>query len=261
MIVVKFGGHAMKDENGAFSAAIAAAKSHGEGVVVVHGGGPQIDSALELAGVASSFIGGLRITTPEIFTIVEQTLCNEVGPGVAEVLTDSGTPAKAVSGRALPTLIAVKKKLLVDGSSADLGLVGDVVSVNTVQIQSILDDGFVPVISPIAADRDSSDGLNVNADLAAAAIAGALDASVLIIMTDVPGIYRNWPDKTSLIANISARELEGIKATFVGGMAPKAQAVLDAIANGARAVRVIDGTDSTSFQAALAGHGGTLVSA
>ena len=117
------------------------------------------------------------------------------------------------------------------------------------------------MISPLSADRDSNDGLNVNADLAAAAIAGALDASVLIIMTDVPGIYRNWPDKSSLIQSISADELESIKTTFNGGMAPKVQAVLDAISQGAKAVRVIDGTDAESFHTALTGHGGTLVNA
>ena len=261
MIVVKFGGHAMKDENGSFSAAIKTARATGEKVVVVHGGGPQIDAALNKAGIVSEFVGGFRVTTPEILAIVENELCNEVGPAVAMQLVNYGIPATSISGRSFPTLIAVKKRLLVDGSPANLGLVGDVVEVKTHDIQRILSEGSVPVISPLSADRDSNDGLNVNADLAAAAIAGALDASVLVIMTDVPGIYRNWPDKDSLIGSISALELESIKSTFAGGMAPKVQAVLDAIANGAKAVRIIDGTDTTSLQTALAGHGGTLVNA
>ena len=261
MIVVKFGGHAMKDENGSFSAAIIAARAMGEKVVVVHGGGPQIDSALKKAGIVSEFVGGFRVTTPEILAIVENELCNEVGPAVALQLINSGVPAISISGRSFPTLVSVKKRVLVNGSAANLGLVGDVVEVNTQDIQRILDDSSVPVISPLSADRDSNDGLNVNADLAAAAIAGALDASVLIIMTDVPGIYRNWPDKSSLIQSISADELEFIKTTFNGGMAPKVQAVLDAISQGAKAVRVIDGTDAESFHTALTGHGGTLVNA
>lgn len=259
MIVVKFGGHAMRDENGSFSAAIKAVREAGEKVVVVHGGGPQIDAALKKAGIVSEFIGGFRVTTPEILALVENELCNEVGPSVAKQLVNSGVPATSISGRSFPTLIAVKKGFLMDGSPADLGLVGEVVEVQINDIERILIEGSVPVISPLSADRNSNDGLNVNADLAAAAIAGALDASVLIIMTDVPGIYRNWPDKSSLIESISSHELESIKSTFSGGMAPKVQAVLDAISSGAKAVRIIDGTDAASFQSALAGHGGTLV--
>ena len=261
MIVVKFGGHAMRDENGSFSAAIKAVKEAGEKVVVVHGGGPQIDAALMRAGIVSEFIGGFRVTTPQILAVVETVLCNDVGPAIAQQLVKSGVSAMSISGRSYPTLISMRKQGLIDGSLADLGLVGDVVHVQTQDIERILDQSAVPVISPVSADRDSNNGLNVNADLAAAAIAGALDASVLIIMTDVPGIYRNWPDKDSLIESISANELDAIKSTFVGGMAPKVQAVLDAIASGARAVRIIDGTDAASFQSALVGHGGTLVSA
>jgi len=261
MIVVKFGGHAMRDENGSFSAAIKAVRETGEKVIVVHGGGPQIDSALHEAGIVSEFVGGFRVTTPQILAVVESVLCDDVGPAVAQQLITSGVSAISISGRSFPTLISIRKQVLVDGSVADLGLVGDVVHVQTQDIERILDQNAVPVISPLSADRDSDSGLNVNADLAAAAIAGALDASVLIIMTDVPGIYRNWPDRDSLIESISANELDAMKSTFVGGMAPKVQAVLDAIASGAKAVRIIDGTDAASFQRALAGLGGTLVNA
>ena len=261
MIVVKFGGHAMKDENGAFAKAIQAAQATGESVVVVHGGGPQIDAALTEKGIASSFIGGFRITTSQIYDVVEQVLANEVGPQVVQSLSNSGIKAKAISGRDLPTLIAVKKSRLVDGTAADLGQVGDVVHVDATQISELLASGIVPVISPLSADRACVAGLNVNADLAAAAIAGALDASALIIMTDVAGIYRNWPDKSSLISSISKGELESIKTTFAQGMAPKVQAALDAVSAGANAVRIIDGTDPNSFAQALLGIGGTLVSA
>lgn len=259
MIVVKFGGHAMKDENGNFAQAIAAALSAGEQVVVVHGGGPQIDKALAAANIESSFLGGFRVTTPETFKVVEAVLAGEVGPQVAQTLSNAGIEAQAISGRSLPTLIARKKVTLVDGTTAELGLVGDVVKVNVAQVQDLLDEKIVPVVSPIAADEFSSDGLNVNADLAAAALAGALDASFLIIMTDVEGIYRNWPDKDSLIDAICAEELESLKSTFAQGMAPKVQAALDAIKQGAKAVRIIDGTNPESFAAALAGTGGTLV--
>ena len=259
MIVVKFGGHAMSDENGAFAKAIAAAQTTGESVVVVHGGGPQIDAALKAKGITSSFIGGFRYTTAEIFDVVEQVLAREVGPAVAQTLNNSGINARAISGRELPTLLSTRKKSLVDGTSADLGQVGDVVAVDISQITGLLESGVVPVVSPISADQNSTFGLNVNADLAAAAIAGAVDASSLIIMTDVAGIYRNWPEIDSLIDVINAGELSALKSTFAQGMAPKVQASLDAIAAGAKAVRIIDGTDPDSFAQALLGKGGTFV--
>ena len=259
MIVVKFGGHAMSDTKGDFAKAIAAAQATGESVIVVHGGGPQIDAALKSAGIASEFIGGLRHTTPETFAVVEQVLAHEVGPKVAQTLSLAGISAEAISGRTLPTLIARKKTALVDGTKADLGQVGDVVRVDASKLNQLISSGVVPVVSPIASEESSKSGLNVNADLAAAAIAGAMDATSLIIMTDVAGIYRNWPDKSSLITSITSQELESLKSTVADGMAPKVQAALDAINAGAKAVRIIDGTDSTSFADALHGTGGTLV--
>lgn len=261
MIVVKFGGHVMRDENRNFAKAITAALASGESVVVVHGGGPQIDAALTLAGIDSTFIGGFRYTSPATFEIVERVLVEQVGSAIAQVLSAGGIAAQAISGRTLPTLIATRKTTLVDGSTADLGQVGNVVAVDTSHITSLVAAGVVPVVAPIAADSASGNGLNVNADLAAAAIAGALDASALIIMTDVAGIYRNWPDTQSLISTISCAELASIQSSFTSGMAPKVQATLDAIAAGAKAVRIIDGRDPHSFANALSGHGGTLVSA
>jgi acetylglutamate kinase len=259
MIVVKFGGHAMKDENGGFAKAIAAAQQSGVKIVVVHGGGPQIDAALKEEEILSEFIGGFRVTTPEIFEVVERVLVEEVGPGVVDSLRAAGVNAVALSGRQSECLIAAPLRNLVDGSPADLGLVGVITAVNPQAIKSALKGGQVPVISPIAIDENFKGGLNVNADLAAAAIAGALDADCLIIMTDVAGIYRSWPDTSSLISQISYPELDALKATFAQGMAPKVQACLDAIDGGASAVRIIDGTDPSAFAAALGDSGGTLV--
>ena len=259
MIVVKFGGHAMKDENGNFAKSISAALATGEKVVVVHGGGPQIDAALKAKQITSQWIGGFRVTTQEIFDVVEDVLVNQVGTEVAATLGKSGIKAQAISARTLPTVIAKRRTALIDGTPADLGLVGDVQSVNPSQLLQLLEQGFVPVVAPIYSDEDLMTGLNVNADFAAAAIAAALQASSLIVMTDVAGIYRNWPDKDSLIDAICAEELESIKATFAEGMAPKVQAALDALSFGAKAVRIIDGTDPDSFASALAGTGGTLV--
>ena len=259
MIVVKFGGHAMQDENGAFAKAIASAQQDGVALVIVHGGGPQIDAALKEEEITSEFIGGFRVTTPEIFEVVERVLANEVGPAVAKALQKAGVNAVALSGRTSESLIAEPLRQLVDGTPADLGLVGVITAVNPQAIKNALKGGQVPVISPIAIDESFKSGLNVNADLAAAAIAGALDAQCLIIMTDVPGIYRSCPDTDSLISEITATELNAIKRTFAQGIAPKVQACLDAIKGGASAVRIIDGTDPSAFAAALGNNGGTLV--
>jgi acetylglutamate kinase len=259
MIVIKFGGHAMTDEHGAFAKAIAEAIAFGVTPVIVHGGGPQIGEALKAAGIESHFLGGFRVTTPETFAVVEQVLANEVGPAVANSLSAQGVQAVALSGRMSGTLIAERQTKLVDGTTADLGLVGTVTSVDIKSIMELIDGGKVPVLSPIAKSADGKIGFNVNADIAAAAIAGALDAQWLIIMTDVEGIYRSWPDKSSLISSISASELESMKETFAEGMAPKVQACLDAIAAGAKAVRIIDGTNPLALKSALLGEGGTLV--
>lgn len=259
MIVVKFGGHAMNDEHGGFASAIAEALSRGVQIVIVHGGGPQINAALAAAGIESQFVGGFRVTTPEIFEIVEQVLVHEVGPAIANSLLKIGVNAVAISGRTSESLIAEPQRKLVDGTPAELGLVGVITAVNPQAIRNALKGGQVPVVSPIAIDEDFRGGLNVNADLAAAAIAGALDATALVIMTDVAGIYGNWPDKDSLIKEITFTELSKIKGNFADGMAPKVQACLDAITAGAQAVRIIDGTDSKSFELSLNNSGGTLV--
>ena len=259
MIVVKFGGHAMKDENGNFAKAISAAQKAGEQVVVVHGGGPQIDAALDAKGIVSTWVGGFRVTTKEIFDVVEEVLVNQVGKEVATTLSKAGIKAQAMSARTLPTVIANRRTQLIDGTPAELGFVGNVQKVNPSALLELLNQGIIPVVAPVSSDEDMTTGLNVNADFAAAAIAAALGASSLIVMTDVAGIYRNWPDKTSLIETISAVELESMKSGFAEGMAPKVQAALDALSYGAQAVRIIDGTDPDSFASALTGQGGTLV--
>ena len=259
VLVIKFGGHAMSDNDGAFGKKLALAVAAGLKVVVVHGGGPQINAALKEKAIESQFIGGFRVTTPEVFSVVEEVLSQQVGPEVAATLTKSGVAALAISGRHSGTIFAHKQRKLVNGESAELGLVGEIEKVDAAAVGVLLEKGITPVISPIANDVDSDGGLNVNADLAAAAVAGAVNAQELIIMTDVAGIYRNWPDQGSLIEEIDAAELESIKGTFAEGMAPKVQACLDAIAAGAKAVRIIDGRDPEAFASALAHNGGTLV--
>ena len=249
----------MTDENGNFAKAISAAQKAGEQVVVVHGGGPQIDAALKAKGIVSTWVGGFRVTTKEIFDVVEDVLVNQVGNEVAATLGKAGIKAQSMSARTLPTVIANRRTQLIDGTPAELGFVGNVKRVDSSALLQLIDQGVVPVVAPISSDEDLETGLNVNADFAAAAIAASLGASSLIMMTDVAGIYRNWPNKDSLIETISAVELESIKSGFAEGMAPKVQAALDALSYGAKAVRIIDGTDPDSFASVLAGQGGTLV--
>ena len=249
----------MTDENGNFAKAISAAQKAGEQVVVVHGGGPQIDAALKAKGIVSTWVGGFRVTTKEIFDVVEDVLVNQVGNEVAATLGKAGIKAQSMSARTLPTVIANRRTQLIDGTPAELGFVGNVKRVDSSALLQLIDQGVFPVVAPISSDEDLETGLNVNADFAAAAIAASLGASSLIMMTDVAGIYRNWPNKDSLIETISAVELESIKSGFAEGMAPKVQAALDALSYGAKAVRIIDGTDPDSFASALAGQGGTLV--
>lgn len=263
MKVIKFGGHAMTDTSGAFAEVIMRSLVK-EPCVIVHGGGPQIDAALKTHQLDSTFIGGFRVTTPEIFAIVQQVLSGTVLREVVGHLRAHDVPAVGISGRDGGTLQASILTTLVDGTSADLGRVGEIERVDTSLIKILLESGFIPVISPIAVEFDGAvevpqHGLNVNADLAAAAIAGALDASSLIFMTDVPGIYRHWPERSSLINEISASELEKIKGDFDGGMAPKVKACLDAISKGAKEVRIIDGRDPKALDEALSGAGGTAV--
>jgi acetylglutamate kinase len=261
MIVVKYGGNAMSDENGGFARAIAAAISEGAQIVIVHGGGPQINDALAKAGITSQWAAGLRVTQQESFDIVEKVLVKEVGPGLVRSLENAGVRAASLSARTLPTVFAEKMQVLLDGKLIDIGLVGKVTDVDPAHILEMLSKGVTPVVAPISSSKDRITGLNVNADSVAAAIASSVNASALIIMTDVSGIYRNWPDESSLIHTIRAEELESIKDSFNDGMSPKVQATLDALAFGVKAVRIIDGTKPETLAKALAGQGGTLVSA
>jgi acetylglutamate kinase len=261
MIVVKYGGNAMRDENGDFSKAIADAIADGIEIVIVHGGGPQINQALESKGIKSQWVAGLRVTTPETFKVVEEVLVKNVGPSLAASLKIAGVNAQSISGRALPTLLAERMSVEIDGNSHDVGLVGEITRVDPAQVLELLKGGITPVVAPISSSVDGLVGYNVNADFAAAAIASALQATTLIMMTDVSGIYRNWPDKNSLIDKISVSELKEIITTFNDGMRPKVQAALEALAYGVKAVRIIDGTNTEVFSQALAGTGGTLVTA
>lgn len=251
MIVIKFGGHAM-DSDPIWMDEIARRWSTGEQFVIVHGGGPQIDQQLNVEGVESEFKDGFRVTTPAVMKVVEAVLTGSVLRSVVRSLQRVGLPAVGITGSDAG-LLSVRLK-----SEGELGLVGEVDSVNPKILKTLLDGGFLPVVAPVSNAADGR-ALNVNADLAAGAIAGALRAQEVLFMTDVPGIYRSWPDQNSLINEVSAKELGSI--AFEGGMVPKVAAVINAITSGAGSARVIDGKSLVAFKDALSGKGGTWVRA
>ena len=205
--------------------------------VVVHGGGPQISKALDRAGIVSQFKGGFRVTTKEAVQVVRDVLVNEVNKQLVDLLNETGLNAVSLPGDINGLLIAKHQEVLVDGQLTDIGFVGEVVGVDTQTINEFLAQDLIPVISTAA--RDISGQLfNVNADTATSAIAVALKAQAMIMLTDVPGVYRNWPDQDSLINQLTADELEVLLPTMQSGMVPKLQACLQASRGGVASVRV-----------------------
>jgi len=224
----------------------------GERFVIVHGGGPQIDQELKVRNIEKKMINGFRYTDSETMRVVEMVLTGTVLRSVVRSLIKDGLPAVGITGSDTG-LLEVDYK-----DKEKLGLVGVVNKVNPKLLHDLLDMGYLPVIAPVANDSNGT-ALNINADLAAGAIAGALRATQMLFLTDVPGIYANWPDQSSLIQSIGVQQLKDI--TFTEGMVPKVEAAINAIESGALSSRVIDGNSIESFVSALNGEGGTWVHA
>lgn len=219
----------------------------GKTPVVVHGGGPQISKALDQAGIVSEFKGGFRVTTSKAVQVVRDVLVNEVNKQLVDLLNHSGNRAVSLPGDVAGLLTAQHQKVMVAGQLTDIGLVGEVVDVDTEAIKKVLAQNLIPVISTAA--RDKSEQLfNVNADTATSAIAIALAAHEMIMLTDVPGVYRNWPDQDSLISQLTADELEALLPTMQSGMVPKLQACLQASRSGIPSVRVTGDLSKTGTQ-------------
>ena len=254
MILFKYGGHAISDDQGIDPVLSILSKQikAGKKIVIVHGGGPAINKELEIHGVKSEMIGGLRKTTPEVFAVVQRTLCGEVQRKLVNQLIALGVNAVGLTAGDGDV---IRAKI----SKPELGLVGEVVSVNPDYLIAQMDLGITPVISPISITTDGQ-AVNMNADVIAGAIGGALKVDSVLFSTDVSGIYRNWPDKDSLIQSISVNELSEISKTLEGGMIPKAEAAINAIKSGAKKVQIFDGRKVSSVELALQGEGGTLVS-
>jgi acetylglutamate kinase len=250
MIVIKFGGHAMGENPADWMRELALRFKAGERFVIVHGGGPQIDQELKIRNIEKKMINGFRYTDSETMKVVEMVLTGTVLRSVVRSLIKAGLPAVGITGSDT-ALLEVDFK-----DEEKLGLVGVVNKVNPKLLHDLLDMGYLPVVAPVANDSNGT-ALNINADLAAGAIAGALRATQMLFLTDVPGIYANWPDQSSLIQSIGVQQLKNI--TFSEGMVPKVEAAINAIESGALSSRVIDGKSIEAFVSALNGEGGTWV--
>jgi len=241
-VLVKYGGNAMVDDDlrKAFAQDIVFLRYAGVRVVVVHGGGPQISTMLARLGIESTFAGGLRVTSPEAMEVVRMVLVGQVGRELVGALNQHGPFAVGLSGEDAGLFTAARTSAVVDGRSHDLGLVGDVVSVRPEAVLDLVEAGRIPVVATVAPDED---GLvhNVNADTAAAVLAIALKAARLVVLTDVAGLYRDYPANTEVITSIDTLELAGMLPALSSGMIPKMGAALRAVEGGVPSASVIDG--------------------
>ncbi|MEV0133868.1 acetylglutamate kinase [Dactylosporangium sp. NPDC050688] len=241
-IVVKYGGNAMLDNElkRAFAADMVFLRHVGIKPVVVHGGGPQISAMLKRLGIASEFKGGLRVTTPETADVVRMVLVGQVGRELVGLINEHGPHAVGMSGEDAGLFTAVRRPAIVDGAPVDIGQVGDVEQVNVSAVADLIAAGRIPVVSTVAPDAD---GVlhNLNADTAAGALAIALKARKLVVLTDVEGLYARYPDPDSLISQLTADELTALLPNLESGMVPKMEACLRAVKGGVPAAHVVDG--------------------
>ena len=261
-VVIKYGGNAMIDPalQAAFAADMVFLRYAGIRPVVVHGGGPQINAMLGRLGIESEFKGGLRVTTPEAMDVVRMVLTGQVGRELVGLINQHGPFAVGLSGEDARLFTAVRRHALVDGEPVDIGQVGDVAAVDTSAVDDLIAAGRIPVVATVAPDA-AGVVHNVNADTAASALAVALGARKLVVLTDVPGLYTNWPDTSSLTSEISADDLEKLMPSLESGMVPKMEACLRAVRGGVPAAHVVDGrvAHSTLLEVFTSEGFGTMV--
>ena len=257
IVVVKYGGNAMVDEalKAAFAADMVFLRTCGIKPVVVHGGGPQITSMLERLGMQGQFRGGFRVTTPEVMDIVRMVLFGQVGRELVGLINAHGPYAVGISGEDAGLFTAVRRTAMVNGEPTDIGLVGDVGSVDPRAVLDLIEAGRIPVVSTIAPDSDGTVH-NINADSAAGALAAALGAEKLIVLTDVEGLYTNWPDRSSLVTHLGTTPLAELLPSLESGMVPKMEACLNAVQGGVSAAHVIDGRVEHSVLLEILTEGG-----
>jgi acetylglutamate kinase len=241
-VVIKYGGNAMTDEplRLAFAQDVVFLRYAGLRPVVVHGGGPQISAQLDRLGIEPAFAGGLRVTTPETMNVVRMVLTGQVNPDLVGLVNRLGPFAVGMSGEDANMFTARRRPAIVNGEPVDIGLVGEITEVRAGPVHSLLDDGRIPVISSVARGADG-EIYNVNADTAAAALAATLGAAKLVMLTDVDGLYADWPDPTEVISLLTATELEARLGQLSSGMIPKMEACLRAVRGGVPQAHVLDG--------------------
>jgi acetylglutamate kinase len=261
-VVIKYGGNAMIDPalQRAFAADMVFLRYAGIRPVVVHGGGPQISAMLTRLGIESEFRGGLRVTTAEAMDVVRMVLVGQVGRELVGLINEHGPFAVGLSGEDARLFTAVRRHAVVDGERVDIGQVGDVDKVDTSAVDDLIAAGRIPVVATVAPDADGVVH-NVNADTAASALAVALGARKLVVLTDVPGLYTNWPDTSSLTTQITAADLEKLLPSLESGMVPKMEACLRAVQGGVPAAHVVDGrvAHSTLLEVFTSEGFGTMV--
>ncbi|MFD4460785.1 acetylglutamate kinase [Nocardia sp. NPDC058480] len=242
IVVVKYGGNAMIDDElkSAFAADMAFLRTVGVHPVVVHGGGPQINAMLKRLGMEGEFRGGFRVTTPEVMDVVRMVLFGQVGRELVGLINAHGPYAVGISGEDAHLFTATRRTVAVEGVATDIGLVGDVTEVNPGAVLDLIDAGRIPVVSTIAPDADGVVH-NINADTAAAALAEGIGAEKLVVLTDVEGLYTDWPDRSSLTSRIDADALAKLLPRLDAGMVPKMEACLRAVLGGVPSAHVIDG--------------------
>lgn len=242
IVVVKYGGNAMVDESlkAAFAADMVFLRTVGAKPVVVHGGGPQINEMLGKLGIEGEFKGGFRVTTPEIVDVVRMVLFGQVGRGLVNLINSHGPYAVGTSGEDAGLFSARKRLVDVDGVPTDIGMVGEIVDVNPEAVMDIIEAGRIPVVSTIAPGQDG-EVYNINADIAAGALATALGAERLVILTNVEGLYTDWPNRDSLVSKIEVEKLKALLPGLDSGMIPKMESCLMAVEGGVSASHVIDG--------------------
>ncbi|MDG5769268.1 acetylglutamate kinase [Mycolicibacterium fortuitum] len=242
IVVVKYGGNAMTDDTlkAAFAADMVFLRNCGIKPVVVHGGGPQISAMLKKLGIAGDFKGGFRVTTPEVLDVARMVLFGQVGRELVNLINAHGPYAVGLTGEDAHLFTAVRRSVTVDGVATDIGLVGDVEYVNAESLLDLIAAGRIPVVSTIGPDVDGVVH-NINADTAAAALAEALGAEKLVMLTDVEGLYTDWPDRSSLVSEIDTAALTQLLPRLESGMVPKIEACLRAVAGGVPSAHVIDG--------------------
>jgi len=242
VVVVKYGGNAMTTPQlqRAFAEDIVFLRYAGLRPVVVHGGGPQITAHLNRLGIETEFRAGLRVTSPEAMKVVRMVLVGQVNGEIVNQINDHGPHAVGLSGEDAGLLTAERRSAVVDGVPVDVGQVGDVVAVDPSPVHALLEAGRIPVIATVARGGDRLT-YNVNADTAAGAIAVAVAAEKLIMLTDVEGLYLDWPTTGEVVSSIRADELSALLPALDTGMVPKMEACLRAVEGGVSRAHILDG--------------------